>query len=621
MPHRTPSTISEAPLSLLDAPTRLATSPALVLVWSREEPHRMGEVLLVPTESPGKIWRFGRGGDLESPEVLSLYRQRPGVLERTPGLISPRISRTQLELTLSPVEAPGSGYALTLQNVGRCPLILTRPGEAPQTLDQATLQVGDVIELKNELMLLCVQRPSFLAPLPDSVKWPDFPFGHADLTGMVGESPLLWDLRRQVALLAPQPHHVLILGASGTGKELVARALHARSPRRTKEMLARNAATFPEGLIDAELFGNMRNYPNAGMPERPGLVGQANGSSLFLDEFAELPESLQSHLLRVMDEGEYQRLGESSVRHSQFRLMGATNRPESHIKHDILARLKLRVRVPDLNARREDIPLLVRHMLQRMARQDNTIAKRFFRLENPELEPRLTPELTRRLVTHGYRTHVRELEGLLLTALMESSGRFIDAGEALNRELDSRAQLSRGGSLESTDLLTSPLLPGAAVATSAASSSAMATSAASSSAGASSAVTTSTLATPVAIGSSTPRPGHSPTLTPGPALPPRAFPPEGSMPEAGMLKGDNQSPQDSTPFSWKMQLRQSLDRLLEAQSDEEPSYDSLHDIAEALKSEYVARLHAQSGEKLLTTARLLGCNRDVVRRLLERNSR
>ncbi len=165
----------------------------------------------------------------------------------------------------------------------------------------------------------------------------------------------------------PLSGHVLVHGASGTRKELVARAVHAISSRSTGPIVCRNAATFPEALIDAELFGNARNYPNAGMPERRGLVGEADGGTLFLDEFAELPPAMQAHLLRVLDAGEYQRLGEPRARTSSFRLVAATNRPLAAMKEDVLARLVHRIEIPGLDARMEDVPLIARHLFARMA--------------------------------------------------------------------------------------------------------------------------------------------------------------------------------------------------------------------------------------------------------------
>src|SRR5262249_8174942 len=143
---------------------------------------------------------------------------------------------------------------------------------------------------------------------------PADPFGMGDRFGIVGESAAAWHLRAAIAFVAAQSAHVLITGASGTGKELVARAIHAASERAARPMVARSAGTFPETLVDAELFGSARGYPNAGMPERTGLFGEADGSTLFFDEIGEVPESLQSHLLRVLDSGEYHRLGESRQR-------------------------------------------------------------------------------------------------------------------------------------------------------------------------------------------------------------------------------------------------------------------------------------------------------------------
>jgi two-component system nitrogen regulation response regulator GlnG/two-component system response regulator HydG len=243
-----------------------------------------------------------------------------------------------------------------LRNIGRCPLF--RNGTP---VSRADFYVGDTLQLGKQLLFIVVRRPSILAN--GCAAYPDFEFGGADQHGIVGESAAAWRLRAQIAYLAPQDGHLLISGPSGSGKELVAQAIHSVSRRGQRRMVARNAATLPETLIDAELFGNCRNYPNAGMPDRPGLVGEARGSSLFLDEIAELPQGSQAHLLRVLDRGEYQRLGEATCRLADLRLIAATNRDPSLLKSDLLARLRLRIVVPDLNARKDDVPLLVRHIL------------------------------------------------------------------------------------------------------------------------------------------------------------------------------------------------------------------------------------------------------------------
>jgi DNA-binding NtrC family response regulator len=208
---------------------------------------------------------------------------------------------------------------------------------------------------------------------------------------------------------------VLLLGASGTGKELAARALHRLSAAGARKLVARNAATIPDGIADAELFGNARNYPNPGMPQRHGLVGEADGSTLFLDEFAELSAAVQARLLRVLDEGEYQPLGEPSARRSTFRLVAATNRPESVLKPDLAARLRFRIELPDLGARREDIPLLVRHLLARASSQAGTSIR-------DDEDSTLSCELIAESLQRSYATNVRELESWLAEKISVAPG-------------------------------------------------------------------------------------------------------------------------------------------------------------------------------------------------------
>jgi DNA-binding NtrC family response regulator len=267
------------------------------------------------------------------------------------------------------------------------------------------------------MLLLCSHRPLSLPAGHDS--YPDPPFGEPDAHGIVGESPEIWSLRQQLVLTGPRSGHVLITGESGTGKELAARAIHASSPRGTKPLVARNAATFPESLIDAELFGCAADYPNRGMPERPGIIGRAHTSTLFLDEIAELPHALQAHLLRALDAGEFQRLGESLPRMSDFRLLAATNRPDG-LRPELRGRFSFHLELPSLNVRREDIPLLARSLLKRMAESDQH--REYGRPRSLPGDPRgLSLEFCRQLVDHTYTLNVRELEALLWRSVLNTT--------------------------------------------------------------------------------------------------------------------------------------------------------------------------------------------------------
>lgn len=423
---------TDAPTLTVDLPKAERTSgsapvTALVLAWSKDEPGRVGEIALMPGGYVGARVRLGRAGPQPGETVprAELVRQRPGATERTGPLRSPQLSREQLHL-----EAAADG-ALLVENIGRATLLHNgRP------VTTARVVPGDVLELAGVAVFRSSARPYVLAaPAPGAAAWPSFRFGAADAFGLVGESPGAWELRHQVAFIAPRATHVLVRGPSGSGKELVAQAIHALSPRGSRRLVARNAATIPESLIDAELFGNARNYPNPGMAERVGLVGEADGSTLFLDEFGELPPAAQAHLLRVLDEGEYHRLGDARSRRADIRLVAATNRPEDALKEDVSARLRLRIEVPGLDGRRDDIPLLVRHLLSRIARGDPALAAQWFPDGDPTQPPRVTAALISALLRRPFRTHVRELEGLLWRALSRP-GAALDVWEGLNDPIE-----------------------------------------------------------------------------------------------------------------------------------------------------------------------------------------
>jgi two-component system nitrogen regulation response regulator GlnG/two-component system response regulator HydG len=398
--------------------------PHLLIAWSAEEPGRVGEVAPIASASV-----LGRGAASESGdrERVAFFQQRPSGFEPQPPLESRRISREQLQLS------PRADGGLDVRSIGRATLLVN--GSAGSS---AVLHAGDTLTLGDSVVFLVTQRPRrmpALRHLPSSET--RFAFGEADRAGLVGESPQLWQLRDQIAFAARTREHLLVDGESGSGKELVARAVHTLSENADQPFLSRNAATFPEGLIDAELFGTAKDYPNAGMPRRAGLIADADGGTLFLDEIGELPAQLQSHLLRVLDRGgEYQRLGESTVQRADLRVVAATNRELSELKHDLVARLKLRISLPGLGEHLDDVPLLARHLGRRLLANDPALARRFAANESSAGVPTFEPRLVDALLRHRYEHHLRELERILLVALETSPGDYVALTSKVAAELD-----------------------------------------------------------------------------------------------------------------------------------------------------------------------------------------
>jgi two-component system nitrogen regulation response regulator GlnG/two-component system response regulator HydG len=384
----------------------------LVILWSLDEPDRVGESAVVTGKRV-----LGRGDTAAGDPAprLRFGRTRPQGTVPGPALQNARVSRLQLVL-----EALPDGR-LSLSSVGRSRLTVNG-----RECTEAVVGDGDTVHLRNAMLLLVTRR----APMPRLVAWTsraDVPFGAPDACGIVGESRATWALREALAVAARSNHHVLLHGPSGAGKELAARAVHALSERAARPLLARSAATFTETLLDAELFGNVKNFPNVGTPERPGLVGEADGGALFLDEIGELPTPLQAHLLRLLDrDGEYHRLGESRARRADVRFIAATNRPLDALKHDFAARLTARVSLSGLDARPEDVPLLASALLERFRQKSPALAERFFERRHGALaEPRLDPDLVEMLVRHPWRLHTRELERLLFIAVSTSPGDYV----------------------------------------------------------------------------------------------------------------------------------------------------------------------------------------------------
>lgn len=387
----------------------------LVIAWSAAEPERVGEVCLFPEEGGELLLGRGAAAEDDPAERMVFSRQRPGALLPGSPLKESGLSRCQALL-----RAGTDG--IEIAGLGRCPMSV-----GGVELERGMVRPGECLTLKHQAVLYCVKRPCEMPSLQHFDLRRMGAFGVADEHGIVGESAAAWELRDQLAFCAASDKHVLLLGESGVGKELAAAAIHRLSVRHRKAMISRNAATLPAGLIDAELFGNVKDFPNPGMSARPGIVGEADESTLFLDEIGELPEEMQAHLLRVLDSGgEYQSLGDARMRRSDIRLVAATNRDPTELKHDLLARLTLRVTLPSLDDKREDIPLLLRHLLRHAAEGNPQVVGRFFdsQRRNPGFA-RVHPDLVEALATHAFTHNVRELDRLLWQAIAGSRDRFV----------------------------------------------------------------------------------------------------------------------------------------------------------------------------------------------------
>jgi two-component system nitrogen regulation response regulator GlnG len=200
---------------------------------------------------------------------------------------------------------------------------------------------------------------------------------------MLGQAPAMQDVFRAIGRLAQSQVTVLITGESGSGKELVARALHKHSPRASGPFVAINTAAIPKDLLESELFGHERGAFTGAQTSRRGRFEQAEGGTLFLDEIGDMPFDLQTRLLRVLSDGHFYRVGGHSAVKANVRVIAATHQDlelrvkDGVFREDLFHRLNvIRLRLPALRERREDVPMLTRHFLQRSAQQLGVEAKR-----------------------------------------------------------------------------------------------------------------------------------------------------------------------------------------------------------------------------------------------------
>jgi transcriptional regulator with GAF, ATPase, and Fis domain len=234
---------------------------------------------------------------------------------------------------------------------------------------------------------------------------------------LVGQGPALGALARQIDLVAPTDSAVLILGESGTGKELVAREVHRRSKRAGKPLVKVNCAAVPRELYESEFFGHARGAFTGALRDRAGRFELADGGTLFLDEVGEIPLELQAKLLRVLQEGELERVGEERTRKIDVRVIAATNRDlrseaeAGRFRQDLYYRLSVfPVELPPLRKRPEDIPLLAEHFLALAARKLGRAG------------PRLTLANVQQLQRYHWPGNVRELQHVIERAVITAAG-------------------------------------------------------------------------------------------------------------------------------------------------------------------------------------------------------
>ena len=237
---------------------------------------------------------------------------------------------------------------------------------------------------------------------------------------LLGRSDAMRELVNMVETVAPTEATVLISGESGTGKELVARAIQAASTRRDKPFVTINCAALAENLLESELFGHEKGAFTGADRRREGRFVQAHGGTLFLDEIGEMPLALQAKLLRVLQQGEVQRVGCDETIKVDVRVISATNRvlaeevAAGRFREDLFYRLNvIGLEVPPLRARREDIPLLASTFLERHAAANRKTIKGF------------TPQAMDAMLRYGWPGNVRELENAVERAVILSGGEYI----------------------------------------------------------------------------------------------------------------------------------------------------------------------------------------------------
>ena len=361
--------------------------------------------------------------ELSMREFLTILLEREGYAVKSAGSAEQALAlldSSMFDLVISDVQMPGLGGIELLGRIKAITpetavLMITAFSEAEQAVEAMKLGAYDYIAkpfkieeikllVRNALEKQGLKRENTL--LKQNVLQRD------NFCGIIGSSPKMKEIFGLIQKVAPSNSSVLILGESGTGKELVARAIHATSQRSKNPFVAVNCGAIPESLIESELFGHKKGSFTGAVADRPGLFEQAEGGTLFLDEIGELPLLMQTKLLRVLQEREFRRVGDSVVRKTDVRILTASNRDlqlqvkDGGFREDLFYRINVvQIILPPLRERIEDISPLVECFFRK------------FSTVQPQGET-ITPAALKALMNYSFPGNIRELENIVERSLI-----------------------------------------------------------------------------------------------------------------------------------------------------------------------------------------------------------
>ena len=239
--------------------------------------------------------------------------------------------------------------------------------------------------------------------------------------GIIGHHPKMFDVLQLVSKVADSNATILIQGESGTGKELIAKAIHFNSSRKGKPFITINCGALPENLLESELFGHVRGAFTGAVNERIGWFEKTNGGTIFLDEVSEMSPALQVKLLRILQTGEYSKVGNTEIHFCDVRVVSATNKDllqlvkDGEFRDDVFYRLNVvEITLPPLRERKSDIPLLIKHFLDFYNRKNNKNIKK------------ISSPVENQLMTYNFPGNIRELENIMIRAITLVDGDTIE---------------------------------------------------------------------------------------------------------------------------------------------------------------------------------------------------